>query len=233
MHLQVAANLLWVVTLCTAIVCPPLNAPAPLAALPPRDLDHNLQKRTADDVLNRMAIVATGLITTTAAVNTLQPNDIANTVRVGNIAEQALVLAQHVRDVIATANASAPYTSARDSECQARANIYHFGLITNMTDALVAKKSSWATALLKQGDVSLTIKNAILTENNLVAGPGGFSEAVMRKSRPGTATPERDMGPFFHKAAAHFDKCTGKICLPPFIPVMQAYSLPGVPFSTG
>lgn len=213
----------------SSAVCPPLTAPEAIARLPPRDLPNDLSKRDFIAVLDRMAIVATNLIHLTATVNTLEPDSIATTAIVGSVSSQALILAQHVRDVIATANASTAYTAA-ESACQARANKYHFGLITNMTDAIVAKKTSWASAIFEKGDVSLTIRNAILTEKNLVLGPGSFAEAVSAKSVAGTACPEKNMGPFFENAAAQFDKCTGDICLPPFIPVMGAESLPGVPF---
>lgn len=204
--------------------CPPLTngGLAPIIPRANEAVDENLEKRDVNDVLARMAIVATNLITTTKAINSLQPNAPDNALKVGDIGEQALVLSQHVRDVIATANASAIYND-HGSMCQQRANNYHYKLIKDMTNAIVAKKSSWATAILKKGDVSKTIHNALITEKNLVSGPGGFAEAVRRKTKPQYTVIEETMGPYFNQAIAQFVECTGQICLPPFIPPMEAY----------
>lgn len=220
--------------------CPPLTAPAALSALPKRSnpsgatiissAAESLVNTDINDVLHRMAIVATNLKTTTTAINTLVP-DADNTAAAGNIAEQAAVLSQHVRDVIATANASTHYTAAQ-SACQARANKFHFNLITEMTDAIVAKRQAWASALAGQ-DVSKTIHNAILIERNLVVGAGGFSEAVDAKSVKGTENQIRGMGPYLERQAKVFRECVGgSECLPALLPVLQAYAVPGVPFDT-
>lgn len=207
--------------------CPLLNNDG-IAPIIPRDVpatDSSLQKRDYQDVLARMAIVATNLMSTTKAINALQPNAPDTAIKAGNVAEQALVLSQHVRDVIATANASAPYGD-HGSMCQERANSYHYKLIKEMTNAIVAKKSSWATAIALKGDVSKTIHNAIITEKNLVMGPGGFAEAVRRKTKPQYSVIEETMGPFFDHAIAQFARCTGQICLPAFIPPLEAYQGP-------